>query len=96
MNSNGHKADRAVEQALAQAAAQQQAQQQLLAVLQHTIQNPHTVKRGNTNLAMVATEGEQAVLLVALPSGERWDIVIAPQAARNLGHALLGIEDDEQ
>lgn len=97
MNPNGHAhSNQVVQRALQQAQAEQQAQAQLLAVLQHTINSPHTIKRAQLNLTGVVMEGHQAVLLVALPSGERWDIPVDPQAARQLGRMLLGIEDPAQ
>jgi hypothetical protein len=86
----------AVHQAIANAQRQQQAQEMMLQALQNTLQNPHTVKRALTNMLGVAQEGQQAVLLVALPSGERWEIPMSPQSARTIGRQLLGVEDPSE
>lgn len=86
----------AVQQAIANAQRQQQAQELMLQALQNTLENPHTTKRALTNMLAVAQEGQQAVLLVALPTGERWEIPMSPQSARTIGRQLLGVENPSE
>lgn len=94
-NGYGHSAANAHDP-LQRIAAQMKAQEQLEAVLQATLQNPHTIKRANLNLAaLVPTGGGQHELIVALPSGERWDIPLSVPALAAI-HRASAEADAEQ
>lgn len=94
-NGYGHSAANAHDP-LQRIAAQMKAQEQLEAVLQATLQNPHTIKRANLNLAaLVPTGGGQHELIVALPSGERWDIPLSAPALAAIHRASAEAEVEQ-
>lgn len=80
-----------IDQALANAHAQQQAQQQLEAVLVAALQSPSITRTLHIHKVAVtheAADGRRA-LHVALPHGERLDIVLSADAARHVAGQLL-------
>lgn len=82
---------------LEQIAAQQRAEQMLMAMLQNTLRNPAVTKRAQTSLVGIFTPDSSnggkplRELHVALPNGERWEIPVSDQAARELIRGLGGI-----
>jgi hypothetical protein len=74
--------------------AQAKAQEQLVAVLQSTIQQPHTIRRVNVNMAAVIAEGDQRVLVIATPGGERIDIPLSEVACAELSRALSALRQN--
>jgi hypothetical protein len=81
--------DPVVQQMIEQAAQQQQAQQMLQMVLQNTLRQPAVIKRAMISLMDVARSADgDCVLMVALPTGERWDIAVSAEAQRALSRAF--------
>lgn len=72
------------------AAEQTQRHQRVQQLLQQTLNQPHTIHRANEAMVAVAQEDDHPILLVALPSGERWDVPLNAQAA---GVILRGLAE---
>ena len=76
-----------------QAAAQQrQSEQMLMAVLQQAVNTPTASHRYPVNLTGIAPDpapGGGKVLLVGLPTGERLEIPVSPDACRQIARHLL-------
>lgn len=81
--------DRRIDAALKAAEQQQQAQQQLAAILNHALQSPTVTRRACTCLPVLAWQDQTPVLMVALPSGERWEVPLTLQAAKGIAQAII-------
>lgn len=93
MSQNGQQADAMLQQIQAQANAERMLHQ----MLDNTLRAPAVTKRAATNKVAIVEEPHPSgsdlvpaarVLMVALPTGERWEIPLSPDAARALVRQL--------
>lgn len=68
---------------------QEQAQQMMMAALQATLQNPHTIHRHRIHIIAVKVDGPTRTLQIATPNGDRIDIEMAKQTAGQVAAGLL-------
>lgn len=92
MDNNGSGIHEMLERAKAQAAAQEQ----LNAILHQTLQQPHSQHRLGLSVSALVREGPLWLLLVAVPTGERYDIVLSPASVQQFAAAARQIEREVQ
>jgi hypothetical protein len=83
-----------LQRALKEMQAQREMEERIAMVLRQALTSPHTTTRYFMNACGLVKDGEQLVLHVGLPTGERLEVSLNPQVLATLVKAAADLQDD--